>query len=133
MIMKKLIIAVAFILFAGVAFGQTIQKGSVLALRIDVSTLNPGVTMNQYMDFMMNKFAPEFEKLFPGAKVFILKADRGEHKGEYAMLTFVESVEARDKLFGAEDAGGQGTMMPLMEELGKFATTSGKYTDWVIQ
>ena len=52
--MKKLIIAVAFILFAGVAFGQTLQKGSVLALRTDAPTLNPGVTMDQYEEFMIN-------------------------------------------------------------------------------
>ena len=131
--MKKLIIAVAFILFAGVAFGQTIQKGSVLAMHINTATLNPDVTMNQYQDFMMNKFAPEFEKLFPGTKVFILKADRGKQKGETAMLIFVESVEARDKLFGAEDAGMEGTMVPLMEELGKYATISNNYSDWVVQ
>ena len=131
--MKKVIIAVAFILFAGVAFGQTIQKGSVLAMHINTATLNPDVTMNQYQDFMMNKFAPEFEKLFPGTKVFILKADRGKQKGETAMLIFVESVEVRDKLFGAEDAGMEGTMVPLMEELGKYATISNNYSDWVVQ
>ena len=131
--MKKLIIAVAFILFAGVAFGQTIQKGSVLAMHINTATLNPDVTMNQYQDFMINKFAPDFEKLFPGTKVFILKADRGEQKGKIALLIFVESVEARDKLFGAEDAGMEGTMVPLMEKLGKYATISNNYSDWVVQ
>ncbi len=131
--MKKLIIAVVFILLAGVAFGQTLQKGTILALRTDVPTLNPGVTMDQYADFMINKFAPEMEKLFPGTKVFILKGDRGEHKGGYAMLIYVESAEVRDKLFGAEDDEDQGILLPLMEELGKFATISNKYTDWVIQ
>ena len=131
--MRKIIIAVAFILFAGVAFGQTLQKGSILALRTDAPELNTGVTMNQYADFMINKFAPEMEKLFPGTKVFILKADRGEHKGGYAMLIFVESAEVRDKLFGAEDDETQSKLLPLMEELGKFATISNNYTDWVIQ
>ena len=131
--MKKLFIAVAFILFAGVAFGQTLQKGSVLALRTDAPTLNPGVTMNQYEDFMINKFAPEFEKNFPGIKVFLLKGDRGEHKDGYAILIFVESAEDRDNIFGAEDAELHGKLIPLMEELGKFATFSNNYTDWVIQ
>ena len=131
--MKKLIIAAAFILFAGVAFGQTLQKGTILALRTDAPTLNSGVTMDQYADFMINKFAPEMEKIFPGTKVFILKSDRGEHKDRYAMLIFVESVAARDKIFGAEDAELQGKLIPLMEELGKFATISDNYTDWVIQ
>ncbi|MEA3460895.1 MAG: hypothetical protein U9R49_03375 [Bacteroidota bacterium] len=131
--MKKLIIALAFILFAGVAFGQTLQKGSVLALRTDAPTLNPGVTMEQYTDFMIDKFAPEMEKIFPGTKVFVLKGDRGEHKGGFAMLIFVESAEVRDKIFGAEDADIQSKLLPLMEELGKYGTVSDNYTDWVIQ
>jgi len=132
--MKKLIIAAAFILLAGVAYGQTLKKGSIMALRTDAPTLNAGVTMEQYADFMINKFAPEMEKLFPGIKVFILKADRGEHKDGYAMLIWVESAEARDKIFGAEgDDETQSKMLPLMEELGKFTTISENYTDWVIQ
>ena len=130
--MKKIIIAAAFILFAGLAFGQTLQKGSVLALRTDAPTLNPGVTMDQYAEFMVNTFAPEFEKLFPGTKVFILKADRGEHTGGYAMLIYIESAELRDKLFGVEDAETQSKLLPLMEKLGKFGTVSEKYTDWVV-
>ena len=131
--MKKLLIVTALVLFAGVAFGQTLQKGSILALRTDPPTLNPGVTMDQYADFMINKFAPELEKLYPGTKVFILKGDRGEHKEGYAMLIWVESVEAREKLFGAEDAETQSKLLPLSEELGKYTSTSSNYTDWVIQ
>ena len=49
------------------------------------------------------------------------------------MLIYVESAEARDKIFGAEDAELQGKLILLMEELGKFATISNNYTDWVIQ
>jgi hypothetical protein len=131
--MKKIIIAAAFILLAGVAFGQTLQKGSIMALRTEAPALNPGVTMEQYADFMINKFAPEMEKIFPGTKVFILKADRGDFKGGYAMLIWVESAEARDKIFGAEDDELQGKLIPLMEEASKFAAISDNYTDWVVQ
>jgi len=131
--MRKLLVVTALILFAGVAFGQTLQKGSILALRTDAPTLNPGVTMNQYADFMIIRFAPEMEKLFPGTKVFILKADRGEHKDGYAMLIWVESVEVRDKIFGAENDETQSKLLPLMEEMGEFTTISENYTDWVIQ
>ena len=131
--MKKIIIAAAFILLAGVAFGQTLQKGSIMALRTEAPALSPGVTMEQYADFMTNRFAPEMEKLFPGTKVFILKADRGEYKGGYAMLIWVESAEARDKIFGAEDDDLQSKLLPLMEEASNFAAISNNYTDWVIQ
>jgi hypothetical protein len=131
--LKKLIIAAAFILLAGVAFGQALQKGSIMALRTEAPALNPGVTMEQYADFMINKFAPEMEKLLPGTKVFILKADRGESKGGYAMLIWVESAEAREKIFGAEDDDLQSKLLPLMEEASNFAAISNNYTDWVIQ
>lgn len=131
--MKKLIIAAAFILLAGVAYGQTLKEGSIIALRSEAPILNPGVTMEQYADFMINRFAPEMEKIFPGTKVFILKADRGESKGGYAMLIWVESAEAREKIFGGENDDLQGKLLPLMEESSNFAAISNNYTDWVIQ
>lgn len=131
--MKKLVIITALILLTGVAYGQTLQKGSILALRTDAPTLNPGVTMDQYVNFMIDRFAPELEKLYPGTKVLILKGDRGEQKGEYAMLIYVESEKAREKLFGAEDDETQSKLLPLLEELGEIAVLSGKYTDWVVQ
>ncbi len=71
--MKKLIIAAAFLLFTCVAYGQTVQKGSVVGVHTSTVTLNSGVTLDQYMDYFTNRFIPEFEKNFPGIKLFLVK------------------------------------------------------------
>ena len=53
--MKKLVFLVALVLMAGVAFGQTIQKGSVFGAYALEIKLDPDVTMNQFLDFVQNK------------------------------------------------------------------------------
>ena len=70
----------ALLLFAGIAFGQTLPKGSVIGLHTSVVTLNPGVTLDHYMDFMNNKLFPEFEKHFPGIKLYLVKGLNREIK-----------------------------------------------------
>ena len=103
--MKKLIIiAAAFILLAGVAFGQTLKKGNligthVFTVELEVFTveLEPGVMMDQYLDFRLNKFIPEWEKHFKGGRQFLLKRIRGENESEFGLLYYFESEEIRDK------------------------------------
>lgn len=137
--MKKLIIAVAFILFAGVAFGQTIQKGSVIGLHTMTITLNSGVTLDQYMDFIKNKFTPEFEKEFPGLKFYIIKGLNREIKDEYGMIFFAESKKAYNTYWNDDGSDTDKTvaatekLQPFVEEWNKLATSTSVITDWVIQ
>jgi len=137
--MKKIIIAVAFILFAGVAFGQTIQKGSVIGLHTTTITLNSGVTLDQYMDFVNDKLIPEFEKELPGLKIYIIKGLNREIKDQYGFVFFAESKKAyntywnddgsdTDKVVAAAEK-----LQPLVEEGNKLATSTSVITDWVIQ
>jgi len=96
--MKKLIIAAAFILFAGTAFSQTLQKGAHLGVQDLTITLDPDVTMNQYLDFIMNTVIPEVEKAFPGMKTFLLRGgleigDSAEGKEKYSIIYYFESEE----------------------------------------
>ena len=136
--MKKLIIATALILFAGVAFGQTLTKGSVIGVHNYNITLQPDVTMNQFVEFWTNNVIPEFEKVWPGGKEIVMMGDRGEHKYGFATLSYFESVEQRDKLFPAEGDPNDATMpeelVPIFEELGKYILSyENEYTDYVIQ
>lgn len=137
--MKKLIIAAVFILIAGTAFGQTVKKGVVLGTHAITVTLNPDVTMNQYVDFLNKKLKPELEKHHPGVKVFILKGIRGENEFGYGLLYYFESVEVRDKYWPEPDKRSDiGTeawdkMQPILEEWRKMEVSfSTEYTDWVI-
>ena len=138
--MKKLIIAAAFILFAGVAFGQTLKKGSVIAVRVQTVTLQPDVTMNQYVDFLTNKYYPEMEKNFPGLKRFCMIGDRGEYVNRIASIYYFESAEVRAKYWPNPDDSTPAAEAALakMEELDKeydklVISITSEYTDWIIQ
>jgi len=137
--MKKLILIAAFVLVAGTIFGQTLQKGTVLGIHHVTITLDPDVTMNQYLDYLNETLAPELEKNFKGWKFHLLKGDKGENKNEYGWVWIIESLEARDKYTkiegGLTDAGKEAmeNMEELMEKMEKLGTWSSEYTDWVIQ
>jgi len=65
---------------------QTLKKGAVIAVSTYKITLQPGVTMNQYEDFLINKYLPEYEKNFPDSKMYILTGDRGEKKNQIGIM-----------------------------------------------
>lgn len=137
--MKKLIVAAVFILLTGTVFSQTLKKGTVIAIHKITVTLASGVTMDQYMEFLSDKFLPEAEKNFDGWKGFLVKSDRGENINSIAVVYYIESLDARDKYFNSDgsmnDAGNAARekMSPIMEELKKLGTYTTEYNDWVIQ
>jgi len=137
--MKRLIIAAAFILLAGVAYGQTMQKGVIIGVHTTTVTLNPDVTMDQYQDFILKKLIPEWEKHFPGAKLFISKGLNRENKDEYAMFVYIESKKVYYKYWNddgsATDDGAAAAakVQPTVDELTKLGTYISVVNDWVIQ
>ncbi len=136
--MRKLLVITALLLFAGIAFGQTLTKGSVMSVHNYSLTLQPDVTMNQFLEFWTNKVIPEIEKVWPGGKEIVMMGDRGKHKYEFAAILYFESVEQRDKLFPTEGDPNDATipegLVPIWEELGKYILSmKDDYTDYVIQ
>jgi hypothetical protein len=138
--MKKLIIAAAFILFSGIVFGQTIKKGSIIAIRVQTVTLQPDVTMNQYLDFLVNKYYPEFEKNYPGIKRFCMIGDRGELVNRIASIYYFESAEVRAKYWPSLDEStpaaeaALANMEEIVKEVEKYRiSVTSEYTDWIIQ
>ncbi len=137
--MKKLFITAAFILLAGVAFGQTLQKGNLVGLHVVTLNLNPDVTMNQYLDFFIHKVIPEYEKNFPDIKYNIAKGIRGENENSFAYFVVFESEKVRNKYWSEEgvytELGNSALekMGPILAELEKLGTSSTTYTDWLIQ
>ena len=136
--MKKLFIVAVLILVAGVAFGQTLEKGNILGIHTYSITLQPDVTMDQFLEFFTNTVIPAEEKAFPGMKVILMKGDRGEHKYGFATIAYLESIELRDKIFPTEadpsDAAVPESLAPIFEEMSKYLLSyEDVYTDWVIQ
>jgi hypothetical protein len=141
--MKKLIIAAAIILLAGTVFSQTLQKGSHLGVQALTITLDPDVTMNQYLDFTLNTFIPEVEKHFQGMKAFLLGGGMEiggseEAKVEYSIIYFFESEEVFNKYFDAEGNPNDAFMEaienlgPTSEKMDKLGTNSAPTLGWMI-
>ena len=136
--MKKLILTAAIILLAGVIFGQTLQKGNLVAVHVITIELNHGVTMGQFQNFHINTLIPEYEKNYPGWRLYLAKGIRGENKNTYGWIIIVESEEIRDKYYnddGSITEFGQAAaekMKPILEEAEKFGKLKRTYTDWII-
>ena len=137
--MKKNFVLVALLLFSGFTFSQTLEKGNLIGLHTLTIKPNPDVTFNQFMDFLENKFIPKYEESFPGLKMYVLEADRGENEGKFGLLFMFDSKESRDKYWPNMDETselaqqGFEKMRPTSEEMVKFGTWSSTHTDWIVQ
>jgi len=136
--MRKLLVITAFLLFAGIAFGQTLQKGNLIGLHVATIDLKPGATMDQYIDFFNEKYKPAWEKASKGMKVFVVKGLRGENVNEFGILYQFTDEAARDKYYNADGSLNElgikfgEELAPVMAEGEKIGTIDTKYTDWLL-
>src|SRR4030042_6346588 len=101
--MKKLIFLAAFLIMAGAIFGQTLQKGNVLALHVITANLDPDVTYNQWKNFGLTKSIPAFNKEFQGDVImYFAEVDRGDDENGLSLIFIFKSLEVRDKYFTKE-------------------------------
>ena len=73
----KTSVFLSLILFTGVIFGQALPKGTMVGTHTLTVTLQPGATMEQFMDFLINTFLPEFNKVDPDWQAYLVKGIRG--------------------------------------------------------
>lgn len=134
--MKRLCIALCFILVTGVAFGQTIQKGGMVSVHEWTLKLNPGVTMDEFVEHWKSNVLPVMKKLMPEMKPFIVRSVQDETK--YAGLYCWNSLEEVGKYYNADGsptekgAAAHEKMMPLVEELSTFGEFTWTPEDWLI-
>jgi len=86
--MRKLLVITALVLFAGVAFGQTLNKGGAIGFHEWTLKLNPDVTMNQFLELWENTAIPIMKKAIPEQTPFLLKGIGANNKFEYAGLYY---------------------------------------------
>jgi hypothetical protein len=141
--MKNLLFTTALLLAANLTFGQTIQKGNLVAVHIYTVELKPNVTLEQVIDFYNTKWLPDAEKYF-GWKGFIGKCVRGTECGENKLLGIVhfKNEADRDKYFKMAEGGtdlnelGQkawAQFAPTNAALEQLATIKSEWADWVIK
>jgi hypothetical protein len=136
--MKKLFIITALLLFAGLAFGQTLQKGSLIGVHLVKVELKTGTTMDQYIKFFNENTKPAWEKADKGMKIFPIKAIRGENINEFGMIVIYKDEAARNKHYDADgNLSEYGTKVmeeiaPVTTEAEKLGTWTSTYTDWIV-
>ena len=135
--MKKLMIITALVLFAGVAFGQTIEKGDVIGIHAWTLKLNPDVTMNQFLELWENTAVPAMKKAIPEQTPFLLKGIGANNKFEYAGLYYYNSIEDFRKYLNEDGPTEKGaavmqTYGPLLEESSKLGEFTYTAKDWII-
>jgi len=64
-----------------------------------IVTLRPGVTMDQYLDFLKTRYASEYNKNFPGSKLIIGSPDSWRKKNQYSFFYTFESEKEYQKYY----------------------------------
>jgi hypothetical protein len=138
--MKKLILLIAIALLAITVFAQPLKKGNLVGVHLVTVELKPGVTMEQFNDFLLNKFLPEINKTDPNWQIFMAEGIRGENANQIGLIHVIKSTKDRDKYYNQD--GSENMKMveprmkkiqPLTEEMAKLGSITTKYTDWVIK
>jgi len=62
-----------------------------------IVTLRPGVTMDQYVDFLKTKVVSEYDKNFPGSKMTIGCPNPWREKNQFCFLYSFDSVKEFNK------------------------------------
>lgn len=115
------------------------QKSPAVAIHSITITLKPGVTVDQYLDFMNNKYIPEYEKNFKGSKMHTFENFRRDEKNQYFVQVIFESLKARDKYY-LHRTGTSNEAEVAWKKMDSITSVGSKYiwdsfrvnTDWSI-
>lgn len=136
--MKKTFIIIPLLLFSGITFSQSLEKGNVIGLHIFSLELEPDITYNQYKDFFIEKYIPELDKNFPDVKHYFSKGNREDNENNIGLIVIFESQEIKNKYYNEDGSRTelmisiQERIQPIREKLDSLGTVNTKYTEWVI-
>jgi hypothetical protein len=137
--MSKALVAVVLFLSAGVAYGQELRKGNLVGVHHISVRLEPGVTMQQFVDFYNKRVVPAYEEAYPGWRAYPAKRVRGETADGMGLIIVIPSERERDMYYNADGSNSelgkaaQAKVQPILDEMGKLGTvTADPYVDWVI-
>jgi hypothetical protein len=136
--MKKLVFFAVMILLSGFTFGQSLQKGNLIGTHVISVALQPGVTIEKFMDFYKSKVVPEYEKAFSGMKAYLVKSVRGANKDSFGGFMVFKTEADRDKYFKADGSyteignAAYAKLKPVLDELSKLGTMTSVYNDWLV-
>ena len=119
---------------------QPLQKGNVVGLHVATIKLKPGISEDQFSAYYREKIIPEFEKVYPDTKLYLIKGLRGENANRLGLIYFFTSDDVRNQYFNPDGTATEKGLSleekmkstyDQLAEVRESATT--KYTDWVIE
>jgi hypothetical protein len=120
------------------AFSQTLPKGSLVGVHHFTVNLNGSTTLQEFLDFQKNKWAPAAAKVY-GCEIHYMKHARGENENKIGLIMIFKSEAQRNKFYDQEgklnDAGkaANAKLKAINDEANKLGTTTGAYTDWIVE
>ncbi|MBN2366853.1 MAG: hypothetical protein JXL67_11855 [Calditrichaeota bacterium] len=137
--MKKITFFAVIIFLTGVTSGQKIESGNLLGIHIvDELDLKPGVTMEDFEDFFLNRYIPAFQKNFTEIKIIPMKGIRGEHENKMGLIMYMKSDKTRDVYWNEDGSYNEKSqailekLQPLLDEANSMAVSADLYTDWLV-
>ena len=113
------------------------QNGGILVFDSYMVTLRPGVTMDQYLDFLKTKYVSEYDNNFPGSSVKIVSPDIWMKKNQYSFFYNFESTKEWYKYYpngkemSAECKAAWEKMKSVKQEESKYILDSKRVdTEW---
>jgi hypothetical protein len=136
--MKKIFLFTVMAIFSLSAFSQSLPKGSLIGLHSFTVKLNGKTTMQEFIDFQNKKWAPALSKTY-NCEVHILKHIRGENENKVGLIIIFKNEADRNKYYKQDGSlndfgkAANDKMKEINKESNKLGTTSGGYTDWLVQ
>lgn len=136
--MRKLVVISALILFAGIAFGQTLNKGGILWVHEWQINVDDD-TVKQMQEYWKKNIIPLANKFIPEAEAYIVKGIGADNQNAFASAWYYKSMDDLRKYFNEDgtptEAGGAALaeIMPKVEEMGaQFGGFNTVQRDWII-
>jgi hypothetical protein len=137
--MRKPILAAGVLLLGGIAYAQELKKGNLVGVHNMSVKLEPGVTMEQFVDFYNKKVLPEHERARPGWKAYPVRRARGEKADGMGVIIVITSEAERDKYYNSDGSDSElgkaanAKVQPILSAMSKLGTiTADPYIDWVV-
>ena len=115
------------------------HKGASFGLHQLTVELEPGVSMDQFMEYMIDDYIPEVEKHYNGVKILVMQKRGPGNENQIAWVYYFRSVRSRDALWPEADTPSEeaeealNQIQPVLFKLLEMGTWTESYGVWIIQ
>lgn len=135
---KVLVFFLSLIVTVGLS-AQELHNGNIVGAHTIKVSLQPGVTMEQFIQAWNEKLIPEMEKLFTDWHAYLAKSLRGDvQKDKLGLIFVINSADAWAKYYNPDNSYTEaGTaanekLQPTIAEINKLGTFESIFTDWQV-